>query len=240
MNTQSNTYTFLYAAIMVVVVAALLSFAAMSLKPMQDKNVEVEKKKSILSSVSLGQDADEQENKNSYIESLYDKYIVDSYVVNSKGEKVKGEAFTVDLKKELDKPVEKRKLPVFVSEQDDGTKNVILPVRGKGLWGPIWGYVALKNDYNTVVGASFDHKSETPGLGAEINTTEFEQQFVGKKLFNKDNEFVSVDVVKGGAPKGDPHAVDAISGGTITSNGLDAMLEECLGSYVTYFKQQQK
>src|SRR6056297_3526364 len=113
MNTQSNTYTFLYAAIMVVVVAALLSFAAMSLKPMQDKNVEVEKKKSILSSVSLGLDADEQENKNSYIESLYDKYIVDSYVVNSKGEKVKGEAFTVDLKKELDKPVESRKLPVF-------------------------------------------------------------------------------------------------------------------------------
>ncbi|ALO17409.1 NADH:ubiquinone reductase (Na(+)-transporting) subunit C [Salinivirga cyanobacteriivorans] len=240
MNTQSNTYTFLYAAIMVVVVAALLSFAAMSLKPMQDKNVEVEKKKSILSSVSLGLDADEQENKNSYIESLYDKYIVDSYIVNSKGEKVKGEAFTVDLKKELDKPVESRKLPVFVSKQDDGTKNYILPVRGKGLWGPIWGYVALKNDYNTIVGASFDHKSETPGLGAEINTTEFEQQFVGKKLFNKDNEFVSVDVVKGGAPDDDPHAVDAISGGTITSNGLDAMLEDNLGSYVTYFKQQQK
>jgi len=240
MNTQSNTYTFLYAAIMVVVVAALLSFAAMSLKPMQDKNVEVEKKKSILSSVSLGLDADEQENKNSYIESLYDKYIVDSYVVNSKGEKVKGEAFTVDLKKELDKPVESRKLPVFVSKQDDGTKNFIIPVRGKGLWGPIWGYVALKNDYNTIVGASFDHKSETPGLGAEISTTEFEQQFVGKKLFNKDNEFVSVDVVKGGAPDDDPHAVDAISGGTITSNGLDAMLEDNLGSYVTYFKQHQK
>lgn len=240
MNTQSNTYTFLYAAIMVVVVAALLSFAAMSLKPMQDKNVEVEKKKSILSSVSLGLDADEKEDKNSYIESLYDKYIVDSYIVNSKGERVEGDAFTVDLKKELDKPVEKRKLPVFASEQDDGTKNVILPVRGKGLWGPIWGYVALKNDYNTVVGASFDHKSETPGLGAEINTTAFEQQFVGKKLFNEDNEFVSIEVVKGGAPEDARHAVDAISGGTITSNGLDDMLEECLGSYVTYFKQQQK
>ncbi len=240
MNTQNNTYTFLYAAIMVVVVAALLSFAAMSLKPMQDKNVEVEKKKSILSSVSLGLDADEKENKNSYIEKLYDKYITDSYIVNSKGEKVKGEAFTVDLKKELDKPVEERKLPVYVSKQDDGTKNFILPVRGKGLWGPIWGYIALKNDYNTIVGASFDHKSETPGLGAEINTTEFEQQFIGKKLFDKDNEFVSIDVVKGGAPDDDPHAVDAISGGTITSNGLDAMLEECLGSYETYFKQHQK
>ena len=166
--------------------------------------------------------------------------VLGEQVKNSEGEiKILTDKITA-LKKELDKPVESRKLPVFVSKQDDGTKNFIIPVRGKGLWGPIWGYVALKNDYNTIVGASFDHKSETPGLGAEINTTEFEQQFVGKKLFNKDNEFVSVDVVKGGAPDDDPHAVDAISGGTITSNGLDAMLEDNLGSYVTYFKQHQK
>jgi len=240
MNTQSNTYTFIYAAIMVIVVAALLSIAAMSLKPMQDKNVEVEKKKSILSSVSLGQDADEKPNKNEYIEELYDKYIVNSYIVNSKGEKVEGNAFTVDLKKELAKSENERNLPVFVSKQDDGTKNVILPVRGKGLWGPVWGYIALKDDYNTVVGATFDHKSETPGLGAEINTDAFEQQFKGKKLFNEQGKFVSIDVVKGGAPEGDIHGVDAISGGTITSNGVDAMLENGLGSYVSYFKKHQK
>jgi Na+-transporting NADH:ubiquinone oxidoreductase subunit C len=239
MNTQGNTYTFLYAAIMVVVVAAVLSFAAMSLKPMQDKNVEVEKKKNILSTVNIGLDADEQENKMKYIEDLYAKYIVDSYIVNTKGEKMEGDAFTVDMKKELDKPNDDRKLPVFVSEKD-GNKNVILPLRGKGLWGPVWGYVALAADYNTIVGASFDHKSETPGLGAEINTTPFEQQFVGKKLFNEQNEFVSVSIVKGGAPEGDVHGVDAISGGTITSDGVDAMLEDCLSNYVTYFKQQQK
>jgi Na+-transporting NADH:ubiquinone oxidoreductase subunit C len=239
MNTQGNTYTFIYAAIMVVVVAALLSFAAMSLKPMQDKNVEVEKKKNILSTVSIGLDADDQDNKMKYIEDLYAKYIVDSYIVNTKGEKVEGDAFTVDLKKELDKPNDDRKLPVFVSEKD-GNKNVILPLRGKGLWGPVWGYVALAADYNTIVGASFDHKSETPGLGAEINTTPFEQQFVGKKLFNEQNEFVSVSIVKGGAPAGDVHGVDAISGGTITSVGVDDMLKDCLGNYVTYFKQHQK
>jgi Na+-transporting NADH:ubiquinone oxidoreductase subunit C len=239
MNTQGNTYTFLYAAIMVVVVAAVLSFAAMSLKPMQDKNVEVEKKKNILSTVSIGLDADEQDNKMKYIEDLYAKYIVDSYIVNTKGEKIKGDAFTVDMKKELAKPNDERKLPVFVSEKD-GNKNVILPLRGKGLWGPVWGYIGLGPDYNTIVGASFDHKSETPGLGAEINTTPFEQQFVGKKLFNEQNEFVSVSIVKGGAPEGDVHGVDAISGGTITSDGVDAMLEDCLGNYVTYFKQHQK
>ncbi|PLX23148.1 MAG: NADH:ubiquinone reductase (Na(+)-transporting) subunit C [Salinivirgaceae bacterium] len=239
MNTQGNTYTFLYAAIMVVVVAALLSFAAMSLKPMQDKNVEVEKKQNILSTVNIGLDAGDQDNKMKYIEDLYAKYIVDSYIVNTKGEKVEGDAFTVDMSKELAKPNDERKLPVFVSEKD-GNKNVILPLRGKGLWGPVWGYIALEADYSTIVGASFDHKSETPGLGAEINTTAFESQFVGKKIFDEQNKFVSVSIIKGGAPKGDIHGVDAISGGTITSNGVDAMIQECLGNYVTYFKQHQK
>lgn len=239
MNTQGNTYTFLYAGIMVIVVAALLSFAAMSLKPFQNKNVEVEKKQNILSTVSIGLDASEQDNKSKYIEDLYNKYIVDSYIVNTKGEKVEGDAFTVDMKKELAKPNDKRKLPVFVSEKD-GSKNVILPVRGKGLWGPIWGYIALAEDFNTVVGASFDHEGETPGLGAEIKTTAFGSEFVGKKLFDKQNKFVSVKVVKGGAPKGDVHGVDAISGGTITSHGVQDMLSDCLGNYVTYFKQHQK
>ncbi|MDA3868234.1 MAG: NADH:ubiquinone reductase (Na(+)-transporting) subunit C [Salinivirgaceae bacterium] len=240
MNTQSNTYTFVYAAIMVVVVAALLSLAATSLKPLQDKNVEVEKKQSILSSVGIGLDAAEQKNKNTYIEQLYKKHIIKTYIVNSKGEKIKGEAFKVDMKKEMAKPLEKRKLPVFVGQQSDGSKNLILPMRGKGLWGPIWGYVSLQEDYNTIVGANFDHKSETPGLGAEINTERFEQQFVGKQLFDSNNNFVSVSVVKGQDTRNMVHAVDGISGGTITSNGVDAMLEESLGSYVTHFKELQK
>lgn len=238
MNTQSNTYTFVYAAVMVVIVAALLSFAAISLKPLQDKNVEVEKKRSILSSVNIGLDADAQADKNSYVEGLYEKHIVESFIVNTKGEKLDGDAFIVDLKKEMAKPEEERKLPVFVSEQPDGSTNVILPLRGKGLWGPIWGYVALQEDYNTIVGASFDHKGETPGLGAEINTDKFQAQFVGKEIFNDKGEFVSVDVLKGHNAD-NIHAVDAISGGTITSNGLDDMMNECLGSYVTYFKQQK-
>lgn len=238
MNTQSNTYTFVYAAIMVVIVAALLSFAAMSLKPFQDKNVEVEKKRSILSSVNIGLDVNEQPDKNTYIEELYDKHIVESFIVNTKGDKLQGDAFTVDLQKEMAKPVDQRLLPVFVSKQADGATNVILPMRGKGLWGPIWGYIALESDFNTIVGASFDHKGETPGLGAEISTSKFQNQFVGKKIFNDNGEFVSVEVLKGNNA-GNIHAVDAISGGTITSNGLDDMMNECLGSYVTYFKQQK-
>ena len=123
------------------------------------------------------------------------------------------------LKNEQKKPLEEQSLPVFRAEPDDGEKVIIIPVEGKGLWGPIYGYVSLKSDMNTIYGTNFDHKGETPGLGAEINTTAFESQFHGKKLFDNDN-FISVQVLKGGAPENDIHGVDAISGGTITSKGL--------------------
>ena len=113
--------------------------------------------------------------------------------------------------------------PVFNSTTDNGEKVTIIPVQGKGLWGPIYGYVSLKSDMNTIYGVTFDHKGETPGLGAEINTTAFESMFPGKKLYEGD-KFVSIGVIKGGAKAADPHNVDAISGGTITSKGLEKML----------------
>ena len=101
------------------------------------------------------------------------------------------------------------------------------------MWGPIFGYVSLESDMNTIYGVNFDHKGETPGLGAEINTSEFESQFHGKKFFDSD-KFISVQVMKGGAPEGDIHGVDAISGGTITSKGLQKMLFDCIEKYNTY------
>ena len=113
-------------------------------------------------------------------------------------------------------------------------------MRGKGLWGPIWGYVALEDDMNTVHGASFGHKGETPGLGAEIETAAFQQQFVGEKIFDESGKFVSVRLVKSGANPDDKHAVDAVSGGTITSNGVTEMLHRTLGYYVSYFREKQK
>jgi Na+-transporting NADH:ubiquinone oxidoreductase subunit C len=224
---------------MVVIVAAGLSFAAITLKPHQDRNVEIEKKQNILSSVHLGLDANKQPNKAKYIESLYDKHITEAFLVDSKGNRVDGNAFTIDIKKETAKPLEKRKLPVFVCAMNDSLKNYILPVYGRGLWGPVWGYVALKDDYNTIVGVIFDHKSETPGLGAEINTPHFQKQFDNKKLFDND-KFVSVRVVKNQSTADNPHAVDAISGGTITSDGVDAMLSDCLIGYQEFFKSQKK
>lgn len=212
---------------MVVAVAALLSLAATLLQPAQEKNLEIEKKKSMLESIGV------PATRENTVE-LYAKYINESFVLNSKGEPVEGvDAFKVVVKNEQKKPLEEQYLPVFRATPDNGEKVIILPVEGKGLWGPIYGYVSLRSDLNTIYGVTFDHKAETPGLGAEINTTEFESMFLGKKLF--DNEkFISVQVHKGGASPADLHGVDAISGGTITSKGLEKMLFDCLNKYNDY------
>jgi len=239
MNTQGNTYTFIYAAVMVIIAAAILSSAAIVLKPRQQKNIEIEKKSNILTSVNKGLDAGKAADKTAYIEQQYDKYITNSYVVNTKGEKVDGDAFTVDLHKEMAKPDDQKLLPVFECKDDDGSIKYVLPIRGKGLWGPIWGYVALEDDMNTIYGAIFDHKGETPGLGAEISQRWFQTPFTGKKIFDDNGNFVSIQVVKGGASPDDIHGVDAISGGTITSKGLEAMLKDNLGLYVNFLKKHQ-
>jgi len=232
MKQYSNTYIFVFSAIMVVGVAAILSVVAMQLQPMQKKNIETNKKQNILLSLNI------ESNKDNALDK-YDQYITDSYVINSEGERMEGvDAFSVDLSKEIVKPIEERKLPVFVGTVGDSTQYII-PVRGKGLWGPIWGYIALKSDFNTIYGTNFSHDSETPGLGAEIATRQFQKQFIGKKIFNEQDDFVSVNVVKGGAPADASHAVDGISGGTITSNGVDKMLEEIIGAYVPYLKQMR-
>ena len=227
MKQFSNRYIFTFSAIMVIAVATLLSLAATLLQPAQERNLEIEKKKNMLESINIVSTTDNTEE-------LYDKYIKESFVLNSKGEMVEGvDAFTVILRNEQKKPDEEQFLPVFRATPDDGEKIIIIPVEGKGLWGPIYGYISLKSDMNTIYGVNFDHKGETPGLGAEINTTPFESQFHDKKLF--DNEkFVSVLVIKGGANDTDIHGVDAISGGTITSKGLQYMIFDCVNKYSDY------
>lgn len=232
MNTQSNTYIFLYASVMVIVVAAILSFTALQLKPRQTRNKEIEKKQSILRSVNIVSTAASSEK-------LYSSLITDSYIVNYKGEKVEGDAFNVNLTKEVVKPVSERNMPVFIFSKEGVGQKTIIPVRGKGLWGPIWGYISLNEDNNSIYGAIFDHKGETPGLGAEINKDFFQKPFVGKKIFDESGNFTSIEVVKGDA--GDNiHAVDGISGGTITSKGLEAMLQDCLSGYQEYLKKNTK
>jgi len=238
MNVQSNTYTYVYSTIIVLIVAAGLAVVSTALKPSQVRNVEVEKKQNILSAIRVTSDVDNAEK-------LYDQYIVDSYTLNAKGEKVEGvDPFAVNLREELKKPVGARNLPAFEARKNDSTY-LVIPVYGKGLWGPIWGYVSFNRQdrpkegsprLNAIYGVMFDHKGETPGLGAEINQSFFQVPFRGKNIFNEEGRFVSIEVVKGGADPASPHQVDAISGGTITSKALEAMLDSCLRSYQVYAK----
>jgi len=224
---------------MVTVVAVLLSFVSTSLKPRQQMNIQIEKKQDVLRSVGKAAEVAEAEDKNAYIDEEFSQFISESYVVDFNGNAVDVDAFEVmlELNAEIRKPREERNYPVFVYNDDGGSKKYVVPVRGKGLWGPIWGYVALDDDLNTIYGAIFDHQGETPGLGAEINTDWFEEPFVGKTIFNEAGEFVSIEVVKGGADPSSPHQVDAISGGTITSKGLEDMLKDCLTGYVAHFQE---
>ena len=224
MDRNSNTYTFIYAAVMVILVAAILASVAMALKPRQTRNIEVEKKQNILASVNIL-------TTTANTEEIYADKIKTQYAVNSKGEVVEGvDAFEIDLRREKAKPVEQRVLPVFECETESGLK-YIFPLRGAGLWGPVWGFVSLDDDMNTIYGANFDHQGETPGLGAEISTDWFQEKFKGKKLFDESGNLVSITLTKPGQDAPAVHSVDGISGGTITIQGLQQMLLEDFNSY---------
>ena len=186
MRSFSNTYIFVFSLIMVTIVAVLLSFVATQLKPLQEMNVQIEKKQDVLRSVGQAENAAEAADKNTYINEEFARYITESYVVDFEGNKVETDAFEVmlNLTAEIRLPREERNYPVFVYSETDGSKKYVIPVRGKGLWGPIWGYVALEEDLNTISGAVFDHKGETPGLGSDINTDWFQEPFSGKTIFN--------------------------------------------------------
>lgn len=230
----SNRYIFIYASVMVIIVAIALTVVAVQLKPAQQYNEKVEKMQNILTSVNI-----ESTPKNA--EKLFNKYIVSTLVISNKGEIRKGlKAFDVDMRLENKKPSDQRNLPVFICVNDSRDTLYVVPLRGKGLWGPIWGYISFKKDLNTIAGCMYAHKGETPGLGAEIDTRTFQEQFNGKTIFDDKRNFVSVKTVKGGAKDDDPHGVDAISGGTITSKGLEAMLRDGLKEYVAYFNKIKK
>ncbi len=226
---MTNRYVFLYASAMVVVVALLLSGAATLLRPLQERNMRIEKMQNILAAVNIPATRAE-------IENLFDQYITTTKIVNHLGEELEGDAFEVELQDEIRKDLADRQLPVFIADID-GEVFYIVPIRGTGLWGPIWGYVGLESDMATIAGANFDHASETPGLGAEIADRAFQDQFRGKRIFDEVGNFHPVRVVKGRAPAGDLHAVDGITGGTITSNGVTNMLRDGLEAYKLYFEK---
>lgn len=232
MDRNSNAYTFLFAIALVAVVASALAFAATSLQPAQAKNVKEEKMQNILGTVGI-------ETSRDSAQVLFNKYIVDQVALSSDGTpKADVNAFEVDLKKELKKPVEEQAFPLYVANVE-GSKYYVVPLRGKGLWDAIWGYIALKDDVNTIKGAVFDHKGETPGLGAEITQEWFRKRFEEEKIFDGDGNFIGVSVAKGyqGGDNKDDNAVDAISGATITGDGVTDMISERLKNYLPYFEK---
>ena len=225
MNVNSNSYTYVFSVVMVVLVAVMLSVAALSLKPAQDANIQKEKKQEILRSLGIDVTRDEAE-------ASFETYITDQLVL--KGGELESNpeipAFDIKMADAVSKPMDEREVPLFIAERE-GIVYYIIPVRGKGLWGPIWGYVSILSDGYTIAGATFGHKSETPGLGAEISLPIFTDQFPGKKLA-VNGAYQSISVRKGDA-SGD-HQVDGISGGTITSVGVESMLNDCLQPYMSY------
>ena len=226
MNTNSNSYTIIYASVMVVIVAFLLAFVNSSLRETQNKNVELDTKKQILSALNVKNVADaEAEFKNLQIKDM---------LMNEDGTLAEYTgAFATAYEKEAK---EANRFHVFVANVDGQTKYVF-PVYGAGLWGAIWGYVALDADKNTVYGVYFSHASETPGLGAEIASDAFQAQFAGKKTMQEGE--VALTVAKNGKVTDATVEVDGISGGTITSNGVDTMLKACLGNYKAFLQANE-
>lgn len=239
---RSNTYIILFSVALTVVLGGLLSLASVGLKPAQQKQVELDTKKKILGAVM---DISTYEDPNKIL-SLYDER-VESIVVDINGDEVttdeKGNpvvAEKVNIQKNYRFDASERLYPVFKFKNDPSSDQIdayIFPMFGAGLWDWISGYVALENDLNTIKGVAFDHKQETPGLGARITSEEIKSRFVGKEIY-EGSELVSVSMVKGEGNTGlTEHQVDGMSGATLTGKGVNAMMESYLGYYQSYISK---
>ena len=244
MNTNNNVYTIVYTTIIVVVAAAILAIAAMALKPKQDANIKAETISQMLTAAGFASKEDLAKQGNDQVLAMYSANIKNAFLIDAEGNKTgeletEGSIELQDNLKQENKNIASGNpsLPVYVFEKDGAEVNVI-PCYGAGLWGPIWGYIAFNADCTEILGAYFDHESETPGLGAKIKDEAwFREQFKGKKVnFSKPDDAFSI--VKGGAPAGDDSAVDAITGATMTCNGLDAALDTWFKAYIPFLQKK--
>tara|TARA_R110002049_G_scaffold308837_2_gene514306 strand:+ start:11747 stop:12499 length:753 start_codon:yes stop_codon:yes gene_type:complete len=241
-DTDKNSYTVIFAAIMVVVVGSILAFLASSLNDRIKENERFEKQQNILYAMGVNENVDEGSIDfipTDKVEAEFKKYIKEQLVIE--GDKITSndDAYLIDLKKQetLAKSGETRKLPLFIGEKD-GKKSYIIPMRGKGLWDAIWGFVALGDDLK-VQGVFFDHKGETPGLGANIKQRYFMDDFKGESILSGNN-FAGIAVAKGNNDPineiKDDNEVDALAGATITGNGVSAMIKESIALYKDYLE----
>jgi len=238
MNKNATGYTFLFSIVMVLIVGISLAFTSLSLKPLQKQNEADKQMVDILGAV--GVTTTRENAKNDFPTFVKERLSIDhkGNVLNSASGTVDSndasDPFNLDVKKDYrsKKPASELSFPLYVCESELGDKLYVIPVVGSGLWGPIWGFVALESDMNTIYGAKFDHKTETPGLGAEIKDNEFSDKFKGQKLREASPYFT---IIKGGRKIEDMHSVDGITGGTITSVGVGEMIDRTITIYQRYF-----
>lgn len=248
-NTNGNVYTIIYSTIIVVAVAAVLAFTAMSLKPRKEANVKAETIRQMLTAAQLRTSEELGKLSNDAILAEYAKNIDKAFIINEEGDSVNALGITAgnieladDLKarnKEIIKSKGKASgLPVYVFKKD-GKKITVLPCYGAGLWGPVWGYIAFDEDLKTIIGAYFDHESETPGLGAKIkDDPSFRSSLIGKNAdFSSEKIF---EIIKGGVPEGKTNAIDAITGATMTTTGLNGAINTWLEAYKLYMEKNSK
>ena len=242
-DTDKNSYTVIFAAVMVVVVGSILAFLASYLRPTIVENERFEKQQNILYAIGVNENGDDVGAVNfiptDAVEAEFSKYITEQLIIE--GDKItkNKEAYLIDLKKQLaaKKKGESFKLPVFIGEKDN-KKFYVIPMYGKGLWDAIWGFVAL-DDTMTVQGVYFDHKGETPGLGANIKMRYFMDDFSGETIL-KGTQYAGIAVAKGNNDPlnktKDDNEVDALAGATITGNGVAAMIKESVNLYKPYLE----
>lgn len=242
MNTNGNAYTVIYTMIVVTLVAAILAFVAMTLKPKQDANIKAETISQMLTAAQFFTKDECSAMGNDKVLEAYSQNIKEAYTINLKGEKVRDlntEVKSIELQdglkaqnKNIKDGSDAADLPVYVFNKD-GKSVTVVPVYGAGLWGPIWGYIALDEDLQTIVGAYFDHDSETPGLGAKIkDDPSFRAEFIGKKVNVASDPVFSV--VKVGTSADENSSVDAITGATMTSKGLGEAIAFWLKAYAPF------
>lgn len=241
-NTEKNTYTVLFATLMVVVVGAILAYLASGLKPRIKENERFEKQQNILYAMGVHENEDAGSVNfipTNQVESVFTQFIKEQLVINGDQITQDDQAYLIDMKQQLAalKDGKSARLPVFIGEKD-GKTFYILPMYGKGLWDAIWGFMAL-DDQLVVQGVYFDHKAETPGLGANIKQRFFMDDFQGERIMNN-GRLVGINVKKGNNDptngNKDDNAVDALAGATITGNGVSAMISESLYLYKDYLE----
>jgi len=242
-NTDKNSYTIIFAAVMVIVVGSILAFLASGLRPNIKENERFEKQQNILYAMGVNENGDDNSSVNfipaDEVEGKFSNFIKEQLIIEDGKISSNDEAFLIDLKKQLaeKKKGKPYKLPVFIGD-NEGEKLYVIPMYGKGLWDAIWGFIALDASM-TVKGVYFDHKAETPGLGANIKMRYFMDDFTGESIL-KDTQYAGISVAKGNNDPlnntKDDNEVDALAGATITGNGVSAMITESVRLYKPYLE----